>query len=94
MGIEYYQAVLRDGVRTYAEFAAWRERHPVAGVIEWGFTCLPKDKLNSFFVMNRKKNCLSTPQASIIAVIYRLTGVEYSIRLIWQLRYKEESVAQ
>jgi hypothetical protein len=35
MGIEYYQAVLRDGVRTYAEFAAWRERHPVAGVIEW-----------------------------------------------------------
>ena len=53
-----------------------------------GFACLPKDKLNSFYVMNRKKKCLSTPQASIIAVIYRITGVEYSIMSIWQLRYK------
>lgn len=35
MGIAYYQAVLRDGVRTYEEFAAWREQHPVTGVIEW-----------------------------------------------------------
>lgn len=35
MGIEYYVAVLRDGVRTYPEFAAWREQHPATGVIEW-----------------------------------------------------------
>ncbi|WP_418408799.1 phosphoglycerate mutase family protein [Alistipes sp.] len=35
MGIEYYQAVLRDGVRTYAEFEAWRAAHPVTGVLEW-----------------------------------------------------------
>lgn len=35
MGIEYYQAVIRDGVRTYPEFAQWRAEHPVNGVIEW-----------------------------------------------------------
>lgn len=35
MGIEYYQAVLRDNVRTYPELVAWREQHPVTGVIEW-----------------------------------------------------------
>lgn len=35
MGIEYYQAVLRDGVRTWTEFAAWRTAHPVTGVVEW-----------------------------------------------------------
>ena len=35
MGIEYYRAVLRDGVRTWTEFAAWRHQHPVNGVIEW-----------------------------------------------------------
>lgn len=35
MGIVYYQAVLQGGVRTYAEFEKWRERHPVAGVVEW-----------------------------------------------------------
>ena len=35
MGIEYYQAVLRDGVGTYAEFAAWRAAHPVTGILEW-----------------------------------------------------------
>lgn len=35
MGVEYYQAVIRDGVRTYSEFMQWREEHPVAGVIEW-----------------------------------------------------------
>ena len=35
MGIEYYQAVLRDGVRTYAEFEAWRAANPVTGVLEW-----------------------------------------------------------
>lgn len=35
MGIEYYQAVIRDGVRSYHEFEEWRKQHPVSGVIEW-----------------------------------------------------------
>lgn len=35
MGIEYYQAVIRDGVGTYAEFEAWRRRNPADGIIEW-----------------------------------------------------------
>lgn len=34
-GIEYYQAVLRDGVRTMDELTAWRKRHPLDGVAEW-----------------------------------------------------------
>ncbi|RAL25152.1 hypothetical protein DL240_02780 [Lujinxingia litoralis] len=34
-GIEYYQAVLRDGVRTWSEFVAWRQAHPLTGVVEW-----------------------------------------------------------
>lgn len=35
MGIEYYQAVIRDGIRTYPEFIQWRENHPTTGIIEW-----------------------------------------------------------
>lgn len=35
MGVEYYQAVIRDGVRSYPEFEEWRKMHPVAGVVEW-----------------------------------------------------------
>ena len=35
MGVEYYQAVLRDGVRTMADFMRWRTEHPVNGVMEW-----------------------------------------------------------
>lgn len=35
MGVEYYQAVIRDGVRNYADFEEWRRQHPVTGVIEW-----------------------------------------------------------
>lgn len=35
MGVEYYQAVLRDGVRTYEDFQAWRRLHPVTGIMEW-----------------------------------------------------------
>lgn len=35
MGIVYYQAVIRDGVRTYAEFEAWKKQHPTTGIIEW-----------------------------------------------------------
>lgn len=35
MGVEYYLAVIRDGVRSYPEFEEWRKMHPVAGVVEW-----------------------------------------------------------
>lgn len=35
MGIEYYQAVIRDGIRTYADFMEWRKQHPVTGIVEW-----------------------------------------------------------
>ena len=31
MGVEYYQAVLRDGVRTWDDFLAWRRDHPQRG---------------------------------------------------------------
>ncbi len=35
MGVEYYQAVLRGGVRTLADFIRWRQEHPVTGIVEW-----------------------------------------------------------
>lgn len=35
IGVEYYQAVIRDGIRSYAEFEEWRKLHPVTGVVEW-----------------------------------------------------------
>lgn len=35
MGIEYYQAVIRDGVRSCSDFEEWRMQHPVTGVVEW-----------------------------------------------------------
>lgn len=35
MGVEYYQAVIRDGVCTYAGLEAWRAAHPVDGIVEW-----------------------------------------------------------
>lgn len=35
MGIEYYQAVIRDGVHSFPEFEEWRKLHPVTGVMEW-----------------------------------------------------------
>ena len=35
MGIEYYQAVIADGVRTYPEFLQWRKTHPANGIITW-----------------------------------------------------------
>lgn len=34
-GVEVYQAVIRDGVRTYPEFLAWRKQHPLTGIVEW-----------------------------------------------------------
>lgn len=35
MGIEYYQAVIRDGIKSFAEFESWRRKHPVNAIIEW-----------------------------------------------------------
>ena len=35
MGIEYYQAVIADGVRTYPEFIQWRATHPANGIVTW-----------------------------------------------------------
>lgn len=35
IGVEYYQAVIRDGIRSYGDFEKWRKSHPVTGVIEW-----------------------------------------------------------
>lgn len=35
MGIEYYQAVLRDGVKNYVEFETWRRQHPITGIVTW-----------------------------------------------------------
>ena len=31
IGVEYYQAVIRDGVRDYSGFKEWRKQHPVTG---------------------------------------------------------------
>ena len=36
-GIEYYMAVLRDGIRRYTHFVRWREAHPMTG----GRECMP-----------------------------------------------------
>ena len=35
MGIRVYQAVIRDGVRTYAEFVDWEAQNPSDGIITW-----------------------------------------------------------
>ncbi|MDD2205140.1 MAG: nucleotidyltransferase domain-containing protein [Bacteroidales bacterium] len=35
MGVEIYQAVIRDGVRTYAEFTEWHKTHQPNGIVEW-----------------------------------------------------------
>ncbi|MCD8235690.1 MAG: phosphoglycerate mutase family protein [Prevotellaceae bacterium] len=35
MGVEYYEAVLRYGIRTYPQFMEWRRQHPVEGIVEW-----------------------------------------------------------
>ena len=35
MGIEYYQAVIADGIRTYSEFIQWRKEHPANGIVNW-----------------------------------------------------------
>lgn len=35
MGIAYYMAVLRDGVRDYAAFEEWLKRNPLPGIVDW-----------------------------------------------------------
>lgn len=35
MGIEYYQAVLEGGIKTYVDFMDWRKKHPVTGIVTW-----------------------------------------------------------
>lgn len=35
MGIEYYMAVIRDGVDSYDDFTEWRRRNPAVGIVEW-----------------------------------------------------------
>lgn len=34
-GIEYYKAVIQDGIRDFESFIQWRAAHPFSGIIEW-----------------------------------------------------------
>ena len=34
-GVEYYMAVIRDGIRNYADFIGWRKNNPQTGIIHW-----------------------------------------------------------
>lgn len=34
-GIEYYMAVLRDGIDSYEQFIEWRRHNPSQGIVEW-----------------------------------------------------------
>ena len=34
-GIEYYLAVLRDGIENYDDFVRWRQQQKTDGIIEW-----------------------------------------------------------
>ena len=34
-GIEYYMAVMRDGIKTYEQFLQWRKQNLSSGIIEW-----------------------------------------------------------
>ncbi|MFC4673559.1 phosphoglycerate mutase family protein [Dysgonomonas termitidis] len=35
IGVEYYQAVIRDGIDNVQDFIEWREKNPVKNVVEW-----------------------------------------------------------
>jgi len=35
MGIEIYQAVIRDGVKNYSDFVYWKKKQNQAGIIDW-----------------------------------------------------------
>lgn len=34
-GVEYYRAVIADGIRNYSEFEQWRKKNPSSGIVEW-----------------------------------------------------------
>lgn len=34
-GVEYYMAVIRDGIRTCRDFLRWRAAHPFDGITDW-----------------------------------------------------------
>ena len=34
-GMEYYKAVIQDGITNFEDFLAWRVKHPFNGIIEW-----------------------------------------------------------
>ena len=34
-GIEYYQAVLQEGITDFKEFMQWRKNRPQGAIIEW-----------------------------------------------------------
>ena len=34
-GIEYYKAVIQDGITNFDDFLKWRSEHPFEGIIEW-----------------------------------------------------------
>lgn len=34
-GMEYYKAVIQDGITNFEDFLAWHAEHPFNGIIEW-----------------------------------------------------------
>lgn len=34
-GVEYYKAVIKDGIKTFPDFLKWREKRNNSGIIEW-----------------------------------------------------------
>jgi hypothetical protein len=35
MGIEIYQAVIRDGIKNYSDFVCWKKKQNQTGIIDW-----------------------------------------------------------
>lgn len=35
IGVEYYKAVIQDGVRSFEEFMKWRKQYPLEGILMW-----------------------------------------------------------
>lgn len=35
IGVEYYKAVIQDGIKTYDEFLEWKKNHPNNRIINW-----------------------------------------------------------
>ena len=35
IGVEYYKAVIEDGVRSYEELIKWKEQYPLEGILMW-----------------------------------------------------------